>query len=176
MHYSRAPSTLGRYIDSFTSTPGYRCDTTPSAPMVLNGNEVLDPLICEHRNQAIELAKIDRTWKKHMLQLMDDDKQAGAAQLPTFKAVIENANRGYFTQLPMIVAWRAAMRIGLLSSADFTDICRKQLALIKARLPVSGTAELSAELHDLMALYQFELAAAERREEETHSLMNRSRN
>jgi len=155
LHYSRAPSTLENYLDRFTATEDYRCDTSPAAPAILDGNKVLDRQIAEERAKAVALAKADRPWKERLLALMADPAQAAAAGLPTYDAVLSSSDNGYATILPMIVAWRVAAREGLISSAALRDICRKQTALINARIAGRGT---SKELLDMLALYERELS------------------
>jgi Fe-S-cluster containining protein len=156
MHYSRAPSTLQAYLDRFTATPGYACDTGPSAPVIVDGNKVADPRIAEHRNEAVALAKADRGWKQAMVALMEDEPRASAAGLPSHEAVLRASDDGYATMLPMIVAWRVARRAGLLTEDQFKWICTQQAGLIRARL----AQESSKELLDLLGLYESEAAAA----------------
>lgn len=156
MHYSRAPSTLQAYLDRFTATPGYACDTGASAPVILDGNKVIDPQIRDHRDQAIVLAKDDRRWKQALVELMEDEARANAAGLPSHDAVLSASDNGYATTLPMIVAWRVARRADLLTAERFREICEQQARLIGTRIAQAS----SKELLDLLALYESEMDAA----------------
>jgi Fe-S-cluster containining protein len=169
MHYSRAPSTLGAYLDRFTATPGYRCDTTPDAPVILDGNKVIDVELRDNREQAIACAKADRRWKDRLVELMDDDAQAAAAGLPSYDAVVSNSDNGYASLQPMIVAWRVARQTGLLTAEALTNICRKQAGLIRERIARDASGRASKERLDLLAMYEAENAKAERLS--AHSLL-----
>ena len=158
LHYSRAPSTLENYLDQFTATPDYRCDTSPAAPAILDGNKVLDPQIGEDRAKAVALAKTDRKWKERLLALMDDPAQAAAVGLPTYDAALSNSDNGYATLLPMIVAWRVAASEGLLSQEGLEELCRKQATLIRTRIARSAPGSDSKELLDSLLLYERELS------------------
>jgi len=161
LHYSRPMSVLGRYIDTFTGSAGYECDTSANAPAILEGRSILDPLIRQARDDAISMAKTDKAWKDRMLLMMDDPAMAAAAGLPTYNAVLENSHNGYATTLPMIVAWRIARNEGLMPPEVFEDVCRKQAALIKAHMEtLSETA--GADLRDMLPAYEFELSAPPR--------------
>jgi len=130
LHYSRAPSTLHAYLDGFTATPGYRCDTSTAAPVVIDGNRVVDSEIELNRKRALILAKQDRQWKERLVAIMDDPTLAAEADLPSYDAVLRNSDNGYATTLPMTVAWRVACAEGLLSSEEVRDLCRRQADLI----------------------------------------------
>jgi len=158
MHYSRAPSMLQADLAQFTGTPGYECDTGPSAPVIVDGNKVVDAGLSDHRDQAIALAKADRGWKHALVELMEDEARAAAMGLPSHDAVLSASDSGYATTLPMIVAWRVALGAGLLTEDQFKEICARQAGLIKA---LTGR-ESSKELLDLLALYETEVSARAR--------------
>ena len=155
LHYSRAPSTLQTYLDRFVATPGYRCDTTPAASVVVDGNKVADPQISADRERAIALARQDRRWKERLVAIMDDPARAAAAGVPTYQAVLASSDMGYATQLPIIVAWRAAHEEGLLTREALRDACGKQADLIRRRMAGSAASQ---DLGDTLALYEFELS------------------
>jgi len=156
IHYSRAPSTLQAYLDQFTATPGYACDTGPAAPVIVEGNKVLDSRIARQRERAIALAKADRPWKQAMVELMEDEAHASAAGLPSHDAVLSASDSGCATMLPMIVAWRVARRAGLLTAGQFGGIFEQQAELIRG--PIARQS--SKELLDLLALYESGTSAA----------------
>jgi len=158
MHYSRAPSTLQSYLDKFAGTPGYKCDTTSSAPIILDGNRVIDPELRGNREKAIAQAKADRRWKEHLVNVMDDDDGAAAAGLPTYDAVLLNSDNGYATLVPMLIAWRIASKESLLSREELRDVCQKQAILIKSRIAGNAAGQTSEGLLDSLAGYELELS------------------
>jgi len=156
MHYSRAPSTLQNGLDQFTSTSGYECDTGPAAPIILDGNRVVDDAIGTSRDQAIATAKADRTWKDRIVAFIDDGDRAARVGLPSFEAILAHSDSGYATMLPMIVAWRVAAIEGIISPEQFEEVCRQQAALIKGRIARNVRGTVSGELLGALAAYQAE--------------------
>ena len=150
LHYSRPPSALLAYLDQFTSTPGYECETT-TAPVILDGNTIVAPEIKADRGHAVVLAKADRPWKEQMLSLMGGQESADRAGLPSIDNIYDNFENGYATFVPMIVAWNIAKDSGLISAMTFGEICRRQVALIKGEIKRSPSTTF---LTDLLALYQ----------------------
>jgi Fe-S-cluster containining protein len=158
MHYSRPPSTLQSYLDRFTSAPDYGCDTTASAPAVLDGNRVVDPQIQADREKAMLQAERDRGWKARIVKMMEDDFQAASVELPTYTTVINNSGGGRATLLPMIVAWRVAVIAGLISHEAFRGICENQARLLRGAIDVHKTGCPTQYLLDSLAVYQSELS------------------
>lgn len=150
LHYSRQPSALRDYIDRFTATPGYECDTT-SSPIVISGSDVVSPDLRHYRECAIGVARADRRWKEHLLSFMDNPEEASCAGLPIYEEILTNTDNGYATLLPMIVGWRVAECRGLISSVDLENICKQQVGLIKTemiRLPANN------DLRELLPIYE----------------------
>jgi Fe-S-cluster containining protein len=158
MHYSRPPSTLQNYVDGFTSTPDYKCDTTDLAPAIFDGNRVVDPQIQADRERAVLQAGKDRPWKERIAGMMEDDFLAASVELPTYASVINNSDSGYATLLPMIVAWRVALSEGLISREAFRDVCEKQARLFKDAIGAHEPGLAPRYLLDSLATYQFELS------------------
>lgn len=158
MHYSREPSTLQSYLDSFTSTSDYGCDTTVSAPIILDGNRIVDPQIQADREEAMLQARSDRTWKQRIVEIMEDDFQAASVDLPTYDTVINNSDCGRATLLPMIVAWRVAVNDGLMSREAFLEVCEKQARLLEDTISVHKSGDAPGYLRDSLAVYRFELS------------------
>ncbi|MFN3838598.1 MAG: YkgJ family cysteine cluster protein [Brevundimonas sp.] len=151
LHYSRAPSTLASYLDGFTSTPSYRCETTV-APPVLSGDLVLCDAVRSARDEAFRQADRDKAWKTAVTGLMGDPLTARDAGLPTLSDVMTNSDRGYATSVPMLAAWRVALANRMMTRAAFDDVCRRQIALL-ARF------ENKAEAAERQALYRAALSA-----------------
>lgn len=164
LHYSRQPSVLQSYIDQFTATPGYECETTTS-PVVLDGSSIVSPDLRHCRDRAVEAARADRAWKAQLLSFMDDPEAASRVGLPTYEAILNNSENNYATLLPMIVGWRVAEYQGIISSAELRSICFKQVALIKAemaRLPSAGKLRTLLPLYEAWAAGRGELGHAMR--------------
>jgi Fe-S-cluster containining protein len=150
LHYSRQPSALKSYIDRFTKTPGYECNTT-TGPVILDGSNVLSADLHRYRDRAVAMAKSDRKWKGFILSFMDDYERADRAGLPTYEAVLANSDHGYATLVPMILAWRVAEAHQIISSTELMGICSKQVTLIKAEIARLPSA---ANLRELLPLYE----------------------
>jgi hypothetical protein len=153
---------LAGYLSGFTSTPGYRCDTTPTAPVILDGRTIVDPKVLQARDEALRLARADRAWKDGLLLLMDDAHAARLARLPTYSAVLENSDKGYATTLPMIVAWCVLRNQGSMTTNAFEEVCQKQADLIRNEIASRPDPALTRELIDTLALYEHELSALRR--------------
>lgn len=130
LHYSRALSTLAAYLDDFTSTPGYQCDTTTSSPL-LSDQQILSEPLRAWREQAVRLATDDRGWKAALADIMAAPETARAAGLPTLDDVIANSDRGYASCVPMLAAWRVAENRGLMTQSAFDEVCRGQIAVLQ---------------------------------------------
>jgi Fe-S-cluster containining protein len=151
LHYSRQASVLQSYVDQFTTTPGYECNTTTS-PAILSGSRIVSAELRLHRDRAVALAKADRRWKEQILSFMDNSAKAARVGLPTYEAILNNTENGYATLLPMIVGWRVAEYCGLISPADLRGLCEKTVALIESEVARSPEP---AELRELLPLYRF---------------------
>ncbi|MBX7200926.1 MAG: YkgJ family cysteine cluster protein [Rhodospirillaceae bacterium] len=130
-HYSRAPSTLGAYLDAFVRTPGHACDTSKAAPKVLRGGALAGPALVQLRGDGVALAAADRPWKAAIAALVRS-ADAGRAGLPSYAEILRNAATGA-TTVPMLAAWRVARREGFMTVPAFEDVCRKQTMLLRAQ-------------------------------------------
>ena len=158
LHYSRPPSMLLAYINRFAGTAGYACDTGPEAPAALDGNRIQDHAIIQSRQLAIATARQDRPWKRAIIAAMEDESMAAAVSLPSLQAVLDNANKGFATQLPMVVAWRVAVRQGIMTHHAFAEVCRQQARLVRGKLAKLPGGTMRGEYLDLLAVYQSELS------------------
>jgi len=150
VHYSRPPSTLASYLDGFTRTPGYECETL-TAPPILSVQGVLSEQLCAARDQAVRQAAVDRVWKAALIERMGHPDTALAAGLPTVDDVIRNSDRGYASTVPMLAAWRVALGRKLITAAAFEDICRRQLSLLQRSKEAPGLADRRALYRDAVA-------------------------
>jgi Fe-S-cluster containining protein len=150
LHYSRSPSVLQAYLDKFTATADYECDTA-GGPVILDGSSIVSDELRDLRSRAVAVAKADRAWKAQLLSFMDDPGAAERAGLPTYDSIVAIADGGYATQIPMIVAWRVAEQARLISADELSRLCLAQAACIRAELIRSASAQ---ELRALLPLYE----------------------
>lgn len=157
MHYSRPPSVLGNYIDKFAAKPGYACDTSPNAPVVLDGQAIADASVQHAREEALKLAASERAWKTAIMSLMDDPVAALAAGLPTYDAVLRHSDAGSATSVSMLIAWRVAKNAGLMPSGEFEEICRKQATLLTVELSRGAGLDVTANMVAMLSDYEAEI-------------------
>jgi Fe-S-cluster containining protein len=163
LHFSQPDSLLGRSLDAFVRLPGHLCDTSPAAPIVFDAGRVTDASMQHARDAALELAGTDRGWKNAILSLMDDPKAALAAGLPTYEAVVRNANAGFASSVSMLVAWRVARNIGIISRPSFEEICEKQISLLKSEIALVANLEQAGRLAGMLSEYEAAWAQAKPR-------------
>ncbi|MBC7506358.1 MAG: YkgJ family cysteine cluster protein [Sandarakinorhabdus sp.] len=164
LHYSRPLSVIGEYLDSFTSTAAYSCDTSDDAPVLLKGASIADPLAKEARSEAFKLADTDRDWKHSLVERMVRADTALAAGFPTYEVVAANSDRGSATMVSMLVAWRVARDIGLLSTSDFRKVCHSQFSLLTAALDAASDPHVHSDLREMLSDYEIERGLDQGRE------------
>jgi hypothetical protein len=98
-----------------------------------------------------------------ILSLMDDPKAALAAGLPTYEAVVRNANAGFASSVSMLVAWRVARNIGIISRPSFEEICEKQISLLKSEIALVANLEQAGRLAGMLSEYEAAWAQAKPR-------------
>lgn len=149
LHYSRPTAAATRDLDSFVATPGFHCDTGPSAPVVVAETGIIDPAMLDARSEAAAQAQADQRWKAAIVKAM----KAGQYGLPTPREVEAQAARGALTA-SMLGAWRIAEDAGGIASAQ--SLLKSQCALIEQALRRDGLARdtsetLAAILHEYSA-------------------------
>jgi Fe-S-cluster containining protein len=154
LHFSKSLSLLAPTLDNFVRIPGYMCDTSTNAPVILDGGRILDPSIQQARDDALKLAEADRNWKKAILSLMDDANAAQAAGLPSYEQVLRNSDAGYGGSVSMLVAWRVARNVGIIPPRLFEEICDKQAALLRSAIERGAKLDLAARLVQMLSEYE----------------------
>lgn len=157
LHYARADGLAERDLDDFANTPGYRCDTGESAPVVLESGAIVDKPTLDARSRATAIAEQDRSWKAAIVRRI---KSAGDPRLPTLKDIEANAASAAMTT-SMCVAWQIAADAGIISAADCKTLVETQLATIGRELgnaPASGEdretlREMQEEYHLMLLDY-----------------------
>lgn len=146
-HYSRPEAAAEADLRAFADSPGYRCDTTEAAPVVLAGGRIVDPEARQARIDALALAERDRRWKDAILRRM---KSGGEGEpLPSLREVEANAPFGA-TTVSMRVAWQVAAEAGLIGAEECTALIAAQAAVIDRALAApdcpAGARETLAEM------------------------------
>ena len=104
-HYSRPEASAERDLAAFVATPGYRCDTTVGAPVVLSAGRIVDPHACQARADARELAAHDRRWQQMILRRLRTGSRSDG--LPSRREIEANAAFGATT---IRCAWHGRLR------------------------------------------------------------------
>lgn len=144
-HYSRSPSALAGYLDQFVKTPGYLCDTSFSAPVVLRDGKVTDPAVEMARAEALALAQTEKEWKAAVVAVVKSPAADGEG-FPGYPDIVRNSDAGGATTVSMYAAWRIAVKAGLLTQTQFDDICEKQAHLLRGEIASGGDAALFRDM------------------------------
>ena len=155
LHYSRPAAAATHDLDAFTATSGFRCETGPEAPLVIAGNQIVDPAMLGARAAATGQAQSDQPWKDALVKAM----KAGEYGLPTPLHVEDQAARGALTT-SMLGAWRAAETAGLIERDAIVRLLNAQCQLIEHSLDqqMAGTASAQT-LMEMLSEYRGVLAA-----------------
>jgi len=148
-HYSRAEALAEAGLDAFVATEGYRCDTSASAPVVLDGGKVLAPPFAAARAQAIALAEQDRGWSDAIARRMS----GGALTLPSIAHVEANAQYGA-TTVSMRAAWQVATDAGFIGQAECDRLVALQLTQIGRALAAPGPSSERETLAEMREEYR----------------------
>jgi Fe-S-cluster containining protein len=156
-HYSRPEASAGSDLAAFVATPGYRCDVTPGAPVVLAGGRIVDDQSRQARLDALALAGHDRPWKDAILRRMKSG--SGTDHPPSLREVEANAPFGA-TTVSMRVAWQVAVEAGLLAADACTALIAAQAAVIDRTLAAAdGPAGARETLGEMRTEYRALLTA-----------------
>lgn len=130
-HYSRPEAAAQANLDAFVATPGYRCDTTPAAPVVMEAGRIVGPDWRGARADAVEQARQDRRWRELILRAMKAN--AFGPSLPGLGDIERNAAFGA-TTTSMRVAWQIAANAGLMTEEQCVALVAAQSAAIDRSL------------------------------------------
>ncbi|MHB1204095.1 MAG: YkgJ family cysteine cluster protein [Rhodospirillaceae bacterium] len=150
-HYSRSPAALAGYLDRFVGTPGYLCDTSSTAPVVLRNGKVTDPAVEMARAEALALAQTEKEWKAAIVAAVKSPAADGE-EFPRYRDIVRNSDAGGATTVSMHAAWRIAVKAGLLTQTQFDDICGKQAELLRGEIE-NGDAQ-AALFRDMLEDYE----------------------
>jgi Fe-S-cluster containining protein len=132
LHYSRPASLAARDLKAFVETAGYGCQSGDVAPAILNAGKIVAPEIEAARAEAIAISNRDRPWARTIAKRMDGSRGASGS-LPRLTEVEASAEFGAVTT-SMVVAWRIAGEIGMMTWKDCEDLLELQLRLIDREL------------------------------------------
>lgn len=155
-HYARTEASAERDLDAFVTTPHYRCAIGETAPVVLEGGAIVDPVIRGTRLEATSIVERDRPWKAAIVRSM---KSSRDDSFPRLEDVEANAAFAAMTT-SMRVAWQIAADAGLMDMDCCTALFEAQLATIERELAsgrVSGDERQT--LHEMKSEYRHALNA-----------------
>ena len=130
-HYSRAEAAAEANLDAFVASPGYRCDTTAAAPVVLEAGQILETEWRDARAEALERAGQDRRWRELILRAMKTN--AFGPSLPSLRDIEASAAFGAMTT-SMRVAWQIAAEAGLITKEQCAALVAAQAEAIDRSL------------------------------------------
>ena len=146
-HYSRPEAAAERELKAFVETPGFRCDTSAGAPVVLEAGRIVDPEVRRARGEAIALAGRDRRWEEAILRRLGAG--SGNYFLPSLREIEADAPFGA-TTISMRVAWQIAAEAGVIGAQDCRTLIAAQAAVIDRQLAsarcTSSARETLAEM------------------------------
>lgn len=128
-HYARPEALAGRDLAVFVATPGYACDTSAAAPIVLEGGRIVDPETRQARSDALGLAEADRRWEEAILRRM----RSGSSDLPSLREIGADAQFGA-TTVSMRLAWQIAAEAGMISAEQCRALIAAQATVIDREL------------------------------------------
>lgn len=146
-HYSRPEASAERVLKAFVGTPGFGCDTSAGAPVVLEAGRIVDPEARRARDEAMDLAGHDRRWSEAILRRLKTG--SGNDALPSLREIEAAAPFGA-TTISMRVAWQIAAEAGVIGALDCRALIAAQAEVIDRELAsarcTSGARETLAEM------------------------------
>jgi Fe-S-cluster containining protein len=153
LHYARAEASAGTCLDEFVRTPGYRCDTGVTAPVVIDGNRIVDTDVRQARAEALEVADRDKSWHNAIAGRMRQ-KCWNDAGLPT-PAEVESSAPFAATTTSMRIAWQIAAEAKLMGVEDAAQLIAMQAAAIDRELAAGRCAQETRQtLLEMQAEYR----------------------
>jgi Fe-S-cluster containining protein len=146
LRYSRGEAAAEDDLRAFVASAGYRCDTSESAPVVLEDGRIADPALRDARAKALSVVQRDRAWSKAIVRRM----KAGQPGLPSLGEVEANASLAAVTS-SMALAWRIAVETGLLGVERCKALLEAQTITIDREVAVDTWA--ASERETLMEMH-----------------------
>jgi Fe-S-cluster containining protein len=155
-HYSRTETAAEADLKAFVATPGYRCDTSESAKVVIKDGRIVCPEMNAARAQAIAVARADRSWTRAIMSRLT----GGSASCPGLPAQQEIEANAEFaaTTTSMRMAWQIAADVGLITPEECDRLIELQLQAIDAALiECSADADARETLIEMKSEYRHHL-------------------
>ncbi len=154
LHYSRAEALAEADLKAFVLTPGYDCDTSATAPVLVRNGRIVAPEITAARLEASETAQRDRRWGEAIARQMNGDP---LGLLPSLQEIEDSAQVGALTS-SMRAAWRIAADVALIAPEECDRLVELQLQTIGRELAQSRCSQAVREmLADMHAEYRHHL-------------------
>jgi Fe-S-cluster containining protein len=151
-HYSRPEASAEGVLAAFVGTPGFACDTSAGAPVVLEAGRIVDPEARRARGEAMELAGRDRPWAEAIMRRLNTN--SGKYALPSLREIEADAPFGA-TTTSMHAAWQVAAEAGLIDAQACRTLIAAQAALIDRELASARCTSSAREtLGDMRAEYR----------------------
>ncbi len=119
-------------FDAFVATPGFACDTSANAPLLISNGTIADRGVSSARREAVQLTALETRWKQAILAQMRPG-QSYSASLPTREQIDQHAAAHALT-VPMSVAWLIAVGANLLEEEVVANLIGRQLRCIDREL------------------------------------------
>lgn len=132
LHYSIPDPAMIWRFDAFVATPGFACDTSADAPLLIADGALVDPAMTSARREAVGLATGETRWKQAIVAQMRPG-QPYAESLPTREQIDQHAAAHALT-VPMAVAWHIAAHAGLLKAEAVAGLLDRQLRCLDREL------------------------------------------
>ena len=151
-HYSRPEASAPKQLSAFVESPGYACDTSVEAPLVLEAGRLVDSRSLQARQDALDLAARDRPWAQAILKrVRNGSRSYGLPSLPEIEA---NAAFGA-TTTSMRGGWRIGVEAGLVGPDAYSRLIATQAEVIDRELRTVRCAPAARQtLVDMRAEYR----------------------
>lgn len=153
LHYSRAQATAAADLEAFVATPGYHCDTSENAAIVLEDDRIVDPEMNRARRDSLAVAEAGRPWAEAIARRLGAGPHHHP-DLPILNEIEENSTFAA-TTVSMRVAWQVAADAGLITREACGRLVAVQLDAITRSLNDETSSPAARET--LMEM-QFEYA------------------
>ena len=154
-HYSRGETSAEADLAAFVATPGFQCDTSDAADVVMAAGRIVAPDYADVRARAIALAGSDRAWATAIVRRMKGTP-AGTC-LPTLEEIEANAQFAA-TTVSMRVAWQIGADAGLIAPGECERLTELQLQAIGQALADGRCSAVSRQtLMEMQTEYRQEL-------------------
>lgn len=151
-HYSRPEASAASDLAAFAARPGYRCDTSGGAPIVLERGRIVDPEARRARAEATDLSGRERDWQSAIVRRLK--ARSTDHGLPSLGEIEANAPFGV-TIVSMRAAWQIAAEAGLTDAQAFDALIEAQSGLIdRALASADCPADARETLIEMRAEYR----------------------